>query len=132
MKTLKALQDRDTAEMMRKLEATRRKEMKELAKKHKDREEMDRMKRELASNAVERGVSERVRLEEMYELKRKELEEKYQTVRSSIDIEKKKVSVCFTFSTDYYYHFFTQLLLIAELLIFTLLFLAGRYSAKGT
>lgn len=91
LKTLKALQDRDTAEMMRKLEATRRKEMKELVKKHKDREEMDRMKRELASNAVERGVSERVRLEEMYDHKRKELEEKYASVWSSLDAEKKRV-----------------------------------------
>ncbi|XP_034256942.1 1-phosphatidylinositol 4,5-bisphosphate phosphodiesterase classes I and II isoform X2 [Thrips palmi] len=91
MKTIKALQDRDTAEMMRRLEATRRKEMKELAKKHKDREEMDKMRRELASNAVERGVSERVRLDEIYEHKKKDLEEKYQSVRTSLDAEKKKV-----------------------------------------
>ncbi|KAK3909225.1 1-phosphatidylinositol 4,5-bisphosphate phosphodiesterase beta-3 [Frankliniella fusca] len=93
MKTLKALQDRDTAEMMRKLEATRRKEMKELVKKHKDREEMEKMKKELTSNAVERGVSERVRLEEMYEHKKKELEEKYQSVRTSLDVEKKKIDI---------------------------------------
>ncbi|XP_026281090.1 1-phosphatidylinositol 4,5-bisphosphate phosphodiesterase classes I and II [Frankliniella occidentalis] len=93
MKTLKALQDRDTAEMMRKLEATRRKEMKELVKKHKDREEMEKMKKELTSNAVERGVSERVRLEEMYEHKKKELEEKYLAVRSSLDVEKKKIDL---------------------------------------
>lgn len=92
MKTIKALQDRDTAEMMRKLETTRRKEMKELAKKHKDREEMDKMRRELASNAVERGVSERVRLDEIYDHKKKDLEEKYQSVRTSLEAEKKKVS----------------------------------------
>lgn len=49
---MQALLDRETAELGQILETTRRKEVKDLAKKHRDRDELIRMKREVRYNII--------------------------------------------------------------------------------
>ncbi|KAJ6643728.1 1-phosphatidylinositol 4,5-bisphosphate phosphodiesterase classes I and II, partial [Pseudolycoriella hygida] len=69
---------------MRQLNLVRRDEVKNLALKHKDRDELIRMKREVASSLVGRGVTERVRLTQAYEKKRDELQKQHDSVRAAL------------------------------------------------
>jgi len=97
LKVLRAVQERETADVMRKLQATRRDEVKTLSKIHKDKDEMVRIKREVDSAMVEKGVRERERLAKMYKKKRSELERQHEMVRNSVDEEKTRVSGRFYF-----------------------------------
>ncbi|XP_069691797.1 1-phosphatidylinositol 4,5-bisphosphate phosphodiesterase classes I and II isoform X2 [Periplaneta americana] len=90
LKLLHALLERETADVMRRLEATRRGEVKALSKVHRDKDEMIRIKREVAASVVEKGVNERVRLAKIYEKKREELEKQHEEVRLSLEEEKNK------------------------------------------
>lgn len=92
IKVLRAVQERETADMMRKLQATRREEVKALSKVHKDKDEMVRIKREVDSAMVEKGVRERERLTSLYERKRGDLERQHEQVRQSLEDEKARVS----------------------------------------
>lgn len=76
---------------MRQLQITRRNEVKALAQVHRDRDELIRMKREVASSLVERGVTERVRLSQAYEKRRDELQRQHDSVRAALDDHKAKV-----------------------------------------
>ncbi|XP_076766451.1 phospholipase C at 21C isoform X3 [Xylocopa sonorina] len=91
LKTLRVLLERETADVMRKLQATRHGEVKQLAKVHKDKAEFDRMKREVAKSMVEKGVNECTRLTQIYEKKRAELERQHEEVRQRLEAEKAKV-----------------------------------------
>ncbi|OAD62421.1 1-phosphatidylinositol 4,5-bisphosphate phosphodiesterase classes I and II [Eufriesea mexicana] len=91
LKTLEVLLERETADVMRKLQATRHGEVKQLAKVHKDKAELDRMKREVAKSTVEKGVNERTRLKKIYEKKKAELERQHEEVRQRLEAERKKV-----------------------------------------
>ncbi|KAG7213901.1 hypothetical protein KM043_003103 [Ampulex compressa] len=91
LKTLRVLLERETADVMRKLQATRHGEVKQLAKVHKDKAELDRMKREVAKSTVEKGVNECTRLTKIYEKKRAELERQHEEVRLRLEEEKAKV-----------------------------------------
>jgi phosphatidylinositol phospholipase C, beta len=91
LKTLATLVERETAEVMKKLESARRDEVKALAKIHKDKDEMVRIKREVASSIVEKGVSERVRLKEAYRKRQEELERQHSEARSRLEEERAKV-----------------------------------------
>lgn len=91
LKTLATLVERETAEVMKKLESARRDEVKALAKIHKDKDEMVRIKREVASSIVEKGVSERVRLKEAYRKRQEELERQHSDVRARLEEERAKV-----------------------------------------
>ncbi|KAF6210454.1 hypothetical protein GE061_013560 [Apolygus lucorum] len=95
LKMLHVLLERETSDVMRRLQANRRQEVKALAKQHRDRDELVRMKREVASAVVEKGVHERVRLTELYEKKREELEKQHNEVRSQL-IGKKSEAKSFT------------------------------------
>lgn len=66
--------------------------MKQLAKIHKDKAELDRMKREVAKYTVEKGVNERTRLTKLYEKKKTELEQQHEAVRIKYEEEKLRVS----------------------------------------
>ena len=68
------------------------KQVKELAKNHKDKAEFDRMKREVAKSTVEKGVNECTRLTKMYEKKRLELEKQQEDVRQKFEEEKIRVT----------------------------------------
>ncbi|XP_033226489.1 1-phosphatidylinositol 4,5-bisphosphate phosphodiesterase classes I and II isoform X2 [Belonocnema kinseyi] len=91
LKTLKVMLDRETADVMRKLQTMRHGEVKNLAKIHKDKAEFDRMKREVAKSTVEKGVNECTRLTTIYEKKRSELERQHEEVRQRVEEEKSKV-----------------------------------------
>lgn len=52
---------------------------------------MCRMKREVASSLVERGVPERVRLSQAYEKKRDELQRQHESVKAALLDHKSKV-----------------------------------------
>nr|ACD69415.1 phospholipase C [Spodoptera littoralis] len=68
MKQLKHHCEPETEEVMPQLQEDRKFEVKQLAAVHKDKDELNRMKREVASSPVEKGVEERVRLlKETYE-----------------------------------------------------------------
>lgn len=51
-----------------------------------------RMKREVASSLVERGVAERVRLTQAYEKKKTELQKQHDIVKTQFNDHKAKVS----------------------------------------
>ncbi|CAK9830241.1 1-phosphatidylinositol 4,5-bisphosphate phosphodiesterase classes I and II [Anthophora retusa] len=91
LKTLRVLLERETADVMRKLQAKRHGEVKQLAKVHKDKAELDRMKREVAKSTVEKGVNECTRLTKIYEKKRAELERQHEEVRLRLEEERAKV-----------------------------------------
>lgn len=91
LKTLKNMLDRETADVMRKLQSKRHEEVKNLAKNHKDKAELDRMKREVAKSTVEKGVNECTRLTTIYERKKSELERQHEEVRQKLEDEKTKV-----------------------------------------
>ncbi|XP_025195692.1 1-phosphatidylinositol 4,5-bisphosphate phosphodiesterase classes I and II [Melanaphis sacchari] len=90
MKMLRVLLDKETAEVMKKLQDRRRHEMKSLAKIHKDKDEIGRIKREVSSSMVEKGVNERVRLAQIYEKKTEELEKQHEEIRQNFNDLKKK------------------------------------------
>ncbi|XP_075225667.1 phospholipase C at 21C isoform X2 [Lycorma delicatula] len=96
MKMLRALLEKETSDVMRRLQADRRNEVKELSKQHKDKDEVMRMKREVASSIVEKGVNERMRLTEIYEKKREQLEHQHQEVRTHLDNERSKAKAALT------------------------------------
>lgn len=50
-----------------------------------------RMKREVASSLVERGVAERVRLTQAFENKKTELQKQHDVVKSQLNEHKEKV-----------------------------------------
>lgn len=91
LKMLGVLLERETSDVMRRLQSSRRQEVKALAKQHRDRDELVRMKREVASAMVEKGVHERGRLIELYSKKRDELERQHNEIRTQLTAEKQKV-----------------------------------------
>lgn len=83
--------ENEKADLMRRLQADRKEEVKALAKKHRDRDELVRVKREVATAVVDRGVSERERLGQAYENKRDELQKQHDAVRSALAESRAKV-----------------------------------------
>lgn len=83
-KSLKTQLDRETSDLMRRLQADRREEVKALAKKHRDRDELVRVKREVASAVVDRGVTERERLGQTFELRKDELTRQHEAVKNAL------------------------------------------------
>lgn len=54
---------------------------------------IDRIKREVSSSIVEKGVNERVRLAQIYEKKTEELEKQHEEIRQNFNDLKNKVSI---------------------------------------
>lgn len=92
MQQLKKLMEKETGEVMRQLQHSRKSEVKQLALVHKDKDELERMKREVDSTLVEKGVAERVRLTASYERRRDELQKQHDSVRATLNDQKEKVS----------------------------------------
>lgn len=88
---LKKLMEKETSEVMRQLQHSRKSEVKQLALVHKDKDELERMKREVDSTLVEKGVAERVRLTASYERRRDDLNKQHDSVRSSLNDQREKV-----------------------------------------
>lgn len=89
---LKKCQEKETSEVMKQLQHSRKSEVKQLALVHKDKDEFERMKREVASTVVEKGVAERVRLTDNYEKRREELQKQHDAVRTTLQDQKEKVN----------------------------------------
>lgn len=92
MQQLKKCMEKETNEVMKQLQHTRKSEVKQLALVHKDKDELERMKREVASTVVEKGVAERVRLTSNYEKRKEELQKQHDAVRTTLHEQKEKVS----------------------------------------
>ncbi|XP_054744599.1 1-phosphatidylinositol 4,5-bisphosphate phosphodiesterase classes I and II isoform X1 [Anastrepha obliqua] len=84
MKQLKVSLDRVTSEVMHQLQEARRTEVKNLSSVHRDRDELIRMKREVASSVVERGVAERVRLKQTFDKRTDDLQKQHELVRNAL------------------------------------------------
>lgn len=78
---------------MRKLQADHREEVKALAKKHRNREQFTLVKREVAHAVVGRGVSEREKLEQIFENRREELQQQHEAVKDALTEHRAKVSL---------------------------------------
>nr|CAH7747170.1 unnamed protein product [Callosobruchus chinensis] len=90
LKTLKDQFEKDTSELMKKLQADHREEVKALAKKHRNREQFTRVKREAVTAVVGRGVSEREKLGQMFENKREELQRQHELVKDLLVEQREK------------------------------------------
>uniref|UniRef100_A0A182KC59 Phosphoinositide phospholipase C n=1 Tax=Anopheles christyi TaxID=43041 RepID=A0A182KC59_9DIPT len=90
IKQLKTQLERETSEVMRQLQLSRKSEVKQLAMVHKDKDELERMKREVDSTLVEKGVTERVRLTATFERKRDELQRQHDAVKQGLEDHKQK------------------------------------------
>jgi phosphatidylinositol phospholipase C beta len=84
LKTLKDQFERETTDLMRKLQADHREEVKALAKKHRNREQFTRVKREAVTAVVGRGVSEREKLGQIFESRREELQRQHEAVKDAL------------------------------------------------
>ncbi|CAH1707129.1 unnamed protein product [Chironomus riparius] len=91
MQHLKKLMEKETNEVMRQLQHTRKSEVKQLALVHKDKDELERMKREVASTVVEKGVAERVRLTANFEKRKEELQKQHDIVRIKLLEQREKI-----------------------------------------
>lgn len=89
---LKKLLEKETSDVMRQLQQSRKNEVKQLALVHKDKDELERMKREVDSTLVEKGVAERFRLTETYEKRREKLQKQHDSVKNAFSEQKSKVS----------------------------------------
>lgn len=86
------LLEKETSDVMRKLQVDRRNEVKALTQKHRDRDELVRMKREVASSLVGRGVTERLRLAQAFEKRREDLQRQHDLVKTTLQDHRSKVS----------------------------------------
>lgn len=77
---------------MRKLQADHREEVKLLSKKHRNREQFTRVKREAVTAVVDRGVSEREKLGQLFETRKEELQQRHEAVREQFQEHREKVS----------------------------------------
>ncbi|GJQ77553.1 putative PLC-beta C terminal [Trypoxylus dichotomus] len=93
IKALKAQFDMEIMELMRRLQADRRDQVKALAKKHRDRDELVRVKREVASNVVDRGVLEREKLNQAFQHRIGDLEKQHEAVRNALADQRAKAKM---------------------------------------
>lgn len=64
-----------------------------MAKVHKDKAELERIKREVAKSTVEKAVNECTRLTKIFEKKKIELERQHEEVRQRLEEERAKVCI---------------------------------------
>nr|XP_023015853.1 1-phosphatidylinositol 4,5-bisphosphate phosphodiesterase classes I and II [Leptinotarsa decemlineata] len=101
VKTLKEQFEKETSELMRKLQADHREEVKALAKKHRNREQFTRVKREAVTAVVGRGVSEREKLGQLFENRKEELLRQHEHIKELLleQRDKAKTALCKEFET---------------------------------
>ncbi|XP_063703185.1 1-phosphatidylinositol 4,5-bisphosphate phosphodiesterase classes I and II isoform X2 [Culicoides brevitarsis] len=100
MKQLKTLLERETSDVMRQLQMSRKNEVKQLVLVHKDKDELERMKREVDSTLVDKGVAERVRLTQAFEKRRDELTRQHESVKNSLKDFRTKAKAILDKETD--------------------------------
>jgi len=65
-KYLQALQDKDKQELMKRVSNVQKDEFRKLSKKTKEKNELDRLKREVGEKLVQLGVTEREKMDQVY------------------------------------------------------------------
>ncbi|XP_022668892.1 1-phosphatidylinositol 4,5-bisphosphate phosphodiesterase classes I and II-like isoform X3 [Varroa destructor] len=90
---LQDLHDKEVAELMKRLETSTKDDMKLLIKKHKDKNELDRIKRELQQKMIGEAVTERQKMSCILEKKKKELEKQHEEVRRRLEEERSQATV---------------------------------------
>ncbi|KAI1295355.1 1-phosphatidylinositol 4,5-bisphosphate phosphodiesterase beta-3 [Halotydeus destructor] len=88
--SLQSLHDQEVSNLMKRLEAQNKEDLSTLGKKHKDKNELARIKRELQQRLIEQAVSERSRLKIILEKRKIELEARHEEVRLKFEQEKRK------------------------------------------
>ncbi|XP_044748447.1 1-phosphatidylinositol 4,5-bisphosphate phosphodiesterase classes I and II isoform X2 [Coccinella septempunctata] len=96
VKLLKEQYQRDTTELMRKLQADHREEVKALARKHLNKEQFTRIKKEVVSAVVDRGVSEREKLTQQFNEKQDELTRQHECVKEALNEHRTKAKAALT------------------------------------
>lgn len=91
MQHLQALHDQEVNSLMKRLEAQTKEELTSLSKKHKDKNELARIKRELQQKLIEQAVAERQRFSSLLDKRKTELEARHEEVRKIFDEEKKQM-----------------------------------------
>jgi len=85
---LQGLHDQEVSTLMKRLEAQTKDEFTSLSKKHKDKNELARIKRELQQKLIEQAVSERQRFSCLLEKRKTELEARHEEVKKKFEEEK--------------------------------------------
>ncbi|XP_041352677.1 1-phosphatidylinositol 4,5-bisphosphate phosphodiesterase beta-1-like [Gigantopelta aegis] len=93
---LMQLYDREVFELKKRMDQQSRDHMKTLARKHKDKSELSRIKREVQTKHVFLAVQERQRLKDILEKRQEELEEKLNEVAKELEKEKEMVLVSYS------------------------------------
>ncbi|XP_070179515.1 1-phosphatidylinositol 4,5-bisphosphate phosphodiesterase classes I and II-like [Littorina saxatilis] len=89
-KALDEIHDRDVVELKKAMDPQIREHMKQLAKKHKDKQELSRIKREAQQKHVGAVVTERQRLIDLLDKRKGDLQEKLDEVRKEAEKEKEE------------------------------------------
>ncbi|KAK0178807.1 hypothetical protein PV327_007657 [Microctonus hyperodae] len=90
LSNLEGIYDKETAHVLRVLQDMRQRDVKRLAKRRKKKAELERLKREVGTVYVDRGVNECHRLTEIYEKRKKELQIQHEEIRKKFAEEKAK------------------------------------------
>lgn len=90
LKLLKEQYDSQVGGATKSIHAQVSREFKSLNKRHKDKDELDRMKREKREEIVRKGVVEHERLEQQFEKKEKELRRQYEELQKRFEEERVK------------------------------------------
>ncbi|XP_055938969.1 1-phosphatidylinositol 4,5-bisphosphate phosphodiesterase classes I and II-like isoform X2 [Argiope bruennichi] len=85
---LHSLHDREVSELMKRLDAQTKEEMKNLSKKHKDKNELSRIKRELHQKLIDTAVAERQRFSSLLDKKLNELQRQHTNIKNSFEDER--------------------------------------------
>lgn len=88
---LQGLHDQEVSSLMKSLEAQTKDELATLSKKHKDKNELARIKRELQQKLIEQAVSERQRFRCLHEKHKNELEIRHEEVKKKFEEEKNSI-----------------------------------------
>jgi len=88
LKLLKEQHDSQVGGATKSIHAQVSREFKSLNKRHKDKDELDRMKREKREEIVRKGVVEHERLSQQFEKKEKELKRQYEELLKRFEEER--------------------------------------------
>ncbi|GFT85488.1 1-phosphatidylinositol 4,5-bisphosphate phosphodiesterase classes I and II [Nephila pilipes] len=88
VQALHSLHDREVSELMKRLDAQTKEEMKNLSKKHKDKNELSRIKRELHQKLIDTAVAERQRFSSLLDKKLGELTRQHANIKNSFEDER--------------------------------------------
>ena len=89
---LQSLHDQEVASLMKRLESQNKEDLNTLGKKHKDKNELARIKRELQQRLIDTAVAERQRFSCLLEKRQSELQYKFEEEKVKLLQEKEKTS----------------------------------------